>query len=100
MKENDFECFARTGVNTPVMAMKTDNRPLYGLKAFSTTIATDINDLPATSPHGSYSEHDTRNPGFATDPNATRGTPTAHHDTCCNSHATDWIISAASVGIV
>jgi len=28
------------------------NRPLYGLKAFSITIATNINDLPTTSPHG------------------------------------------------
>jgi hypothetical protein len=32
--------------------LRSNNRPLYGLKAFSTTIATDINDLPATSPHG------------------------------------------------
>jgi hypothetical protein len=31
-----------------------DDRPLSGLKKFSTTIATDINDLPTTSPHGSY----------------------------------------------
>jgi len=28
--------------------------PLYGLKVFSTTLANDINDLPTTSPHGSY----------------------------------------------
>jgi len=41
-------------------------------------MAIDINDLPATSPHGSYSEHDARNLGFATDPHATRGTATAH----------------------
>jgi hypothetical protein len=59
-------------------------RPLTDLKESSTTIATDINDLPTTSPHGSYSEHDARNLGFATDPNATRGTATAHRDTCCN----------------
>ena len=32
-------------------------RPLTDLKESSTTIATDINDLPITSPHGSYSEH-------------------------------------------
>ena len=28
------------------------NRPLYGLKGFSATIATDINDLPTASAHG------------------------------------------------
>ncbi len=44
----------------------------------------EINDLPATSPHGSYFERDAKNLGFATDPNATRGTPTAHRDFCCN----------------
>src|SRR3989442_15755658 len=66
------------------LGLRPTNRPLTDLKESSTTIATDINDLPATSPHGSYSEHDTRNLGFATDPNATRGTATAHRDTCCN----------------
>jgi hypothetical protein len=40
-----------------------------------------VNDLPATSPHGSYSEYDARNAGFAADPDATRGTPVAHRDT-------------------
>jgi hypothetical protein len=30
--------------------------PLYGLKKFSTTIATHINGLPTTSPHGSNSD--------------------------------------------
>jgi hypothetical protein len=35
--------------------LKPTNRPLYGLKKFSTTIAIHINDLPTTSPHGSYS---------------------------------------------
>ena len=29
------------------------DRPLYGLKRFSTTIAKHLNDLPITSPHGS-----------------------------------------------
>ena len=29
------------------------DRPLDDLKEFSTTMASDINDLPATSPHGS-----------------------------------------------
>jgi hypothetical protein len=43
-----------------------------------------LNDLPETSPHGSYSEHDTRNLGLAIDPNGTRGTPTAHRDTRFN----------------
>jgi hypothetical protein len=57
-----------------------DDRPLTDLKESSTTIATGINDLPTTSPHGSYTEHDSRNLGFATDPNATRGTAAAHRD--------------------
>ena len=47
------------------------NRPLSDLKESFATIATEINDLPATSPHGSYSEHDARSLGFATDPNVT-----------------------------
>jgi hypothetical protein len=29
-----------------------DDRPLFGLKAVTTTIDNDINDLPLTSPHG------------------------------------------------
>jgi len=29
-----------------------DNRPLDALEEFSTKIASDINDLPTTSPHG------------------------------------------------
>jgi hypothetical protein len=40
------------------------NRPLYSLKAFSTTITTDINDLPVTSPHGSNFGHDAQIPGL------------------------------------
>jgi len=28
------------------------DRPLFGLKAFTTTIDNDVNDLPLTSPHG------------------------------------------------
>jgi len=39
----------------PEVGAKTTYRPLYGLKVFWTTTATDINDLPATSPHGSDS---------------------------------------------
>jgi hypothetical protein len=68
-----------------------DDRPLCGLEVFSTTIATDINDLPVTGPHGSYSEHDPRNLGLARGPLETLGTATAHYDTCCNSRATEWI---------
>jgi hypothetical protein len=30
-----------------------NNRPLYGLERFSTTIAKHLNDLPITGPHGS-----------------------------------------------
>ncbi len=56
------------------------DRPLYGLRESSTIIAKHLNDLPTTSPHGSYSEHDARNLGFTIDPNATRGTATAHRD--------------------
>jgi len=63
------------------LSLKLTNRPLYGLKVFSTTIASDINDLPAISPHGSDSCNEAENLGFATDPNATRGTATAHRDT-------------------
>ncbi len=32
------------------------DRPLYGLKKFSTIIAIHLNDLPTTSPHGSRSD--------------------------------------------
>ncbi len=32
---------------------QSTDRHFTGLKVFSTTIATDINDLPVTSPHGS-----------------------------------------------
>jgi hypothetical protein len=62
------------------------DRPLDGLKAFSTTIATDINDLPATSPHASYSEHDARNLGFASDQNTTRGTAASQSENAAISH--------------
>jgi|SRR5580692_7063639 hypothetical protein len=56
MSENDFECFASTGVNTPLIANRTTVRHFTGLKKFSTTIAIHTNDLPTTSPHGSYSD--------------------------------------------
>ena len=35
-------------------------RPLAGLKAFSITIATTINDLPTTSPPGRWLNHPSR----------------------------------------
>jgi hypothetical protein len=56
------------------------NRPLGDLKEFSTTITNDINGLPTTSPHRSYSESMQVNLGFATYPNPIRGTARAHHD--------------------
>jgi hypothetical protein len=37
-----------------------------------------VNDLPATSPHGSYSEQDARNAGLAADSDPTRGTLMTH----------------------
>jgi hypothetical protein len=98
MREKDLESFASTGVKSPLIAMKTIYRPLSGLRKFPTIIAIHLNDLPATSPHGSYSEHDARNLGFATDPNTTRGTATAHRTHVATSHATDRIIAAASLG--
>ena len=55
--------------------------PLTDLKESSTTIASDINDLSVASPHGGYSEPHARDLGFATDPNAIRGTATAHSNT-------------------
>jgi hypothetical protein len=36
------------------------DRQFTGLRAFFTTIAATVNDLPATSPHGSDPEHDSR----------------------------------------
>jgi hypothetical protein len=54
------------------------DRPLYGLKPFSNTIAIDTNDLPTTSPHGSDFGHELKILGLALDPNATRGTGAAH----------------------
>jgi hypothetical protein len=53
MREKDLESFASTGVKSPLIAMKTIYRPLDDLKRFSTTMTANINDLPATSPHGS-----------------------------------------------
>jgi hypothetical protein len=47
-------------------------------------MATDINDLPATSPHGSDFGDHAQILGLAPDPNATRGTATAHRNKCCD----------------
>ena len=83
------------------MAKKVDclnDRPLYDLKALSTTIVIDINDLPVTSPHGSYSETIARNLGFGRDQNAIRGTATAHLDTFCNFHQHIRIAAAETLG--
>jgi hypothetical protein len=77
-------CLASTGVNIPLIAKRTTVRPLYGLKAFSTTIATDINDLPVTSPHGSDFGDHAQILGHARDPNTTRGTAMTHRDKCCD----------------
>jgi hypothetical protein len=42
--------------STPSVMLSSRDRPLYGLKKFSTTIPIPINDLPTTSPDGSYSD--------------------------------------------
>jgi hypothetical protein len=47
-------------------------------------MATDLNDLPVTSPHGSDFGHHAQILGLAADPNAARGTVTAHRDKCCD----------------
>jgi len=60
--------------------LKPDNRPLDDLKKFSTTIVTDINDLPTTSPHGVDFERNAQILGLAPNPNAIRGTAKAHRD--------------------
>ena len=44
-------------------------------------MATDINDLPLTSPHGSDFGDHAQILGLAPDPNATCGTATAHRNT-------------------
>ena len=48
-------------------------------------MASDINDLPATSPHGSDFGHHPQILGLASDLSATRGTVTAHRDECCDT---------------
>ena len=59
------------------------NLPLGDLKEFSTTMANNINDLPAISPHGSDFAHNEEILGLASDPRATCGTAMAHGDRCC-----------------
>jgi hypothetical protein len=71
-------------------AFATD-RPLCDLNGFSTTIASNVNDLPATSPHGRYSEHDSRNLGLASGRTTLRGTAMARHDKVAIRHATEWM---------
>jgi hypothetical protein len=61
------------------------NRPLSDLTNFCITMASDINDLPITSPQGSDFAHEEEILGLASDPNVACGTATAHrlltHDT-------------------
>jgi hypothetical protein len=47
-------------------------------------MATDINDLPATSPHGSDFGDHAQIVGLASSPNARQGTAMAHRDACCD----------------
>jgi hypothetical protein len=61
------------------------DRPLDDLKEFSARIATDINDLPQTSPHGSDFGDHTEILGLALNPNMTSGTAKAHLDQCANT---------------
>ena len=58
------------------------NRPLCGLKAVSSTIATDINDLPATQPARKVLKHYADNLRVLTDPDKAYGTATAHQIEC------------------
>ncbi len=53
------------------------DRPLLDLKEFSATVASNINDLPTTSPHGSDFGLPEQILGLACNPNALRGTATA-----------------------
>ena len=59
---------------------KVGDRPSDDLKEFSATIATDFNDLPRNSPHGSDLGENAQFLGLTTDPNARRGTAMAHYD--------------------
>jgi hypothetical protein len=53
------------------------DRPLDDLKESPVTMATDINDLPAISPHGSDFRGHPQILGLAPDQKPTRGTVTA-----------------------
>jgi len=66
------------------LSLRPTNRPLDDLKEFSTIMATGINDLPATSPHGSDFGDHAQIVGLASSPNARRGTAMAHRDACCD----------------
>ena len=59
------------------------DRPLYDQNGFSTTIASNINDLPTISPHGSDFGETAQIVGLAGGRNATYVTATAHHYTLC-----------------
>ena len=73
----------------PNLGLKPVKRPLLDLKGFSATMASHINELPTTSPHGSDFGLHPQILGLASDPNAIRDTATAQY-TCgvffiCNS---------------
>lgn len=74
-----------------------DDRPLCGLKAFSTTITSEINDLPTNSPHGSDFGHELKTQDvhlIRRNVWHSNGTP---RYICHTSRAIYWIIAAAFV---
>src|SRR5215469_17888359 len=70
-----------TRQGTLLSYLQRSNRPLDDLKEFSTTMVSDINDLPATSPHGSNFGQHVRILELAFDPNASHGAATTHRET-------------------
>jgi hypothetical protein len=72
------------------------NRPLTDLKESSTTIVTDINDLPATSPHAPSTMQEIYDLQLIRTRHVAQQRHTVTHVVI--SHATDWTIAAASVG--
>jgi len=64
------------------------DRPLLDLNGFSATMASNINDLPITSPHGGDFGLHSRILGLASYPNTIRGTPTAHCTCVATFHPT------------
>jgi hypothetical protein len=75
-----------------------DDRPLGDLKEFSTTMANDINDLPA--PARTEVTSGTMNKFLDLQLIGTRQMAQQRHTVThvAPSHATDWIIATASVG--